>query len=502
MSTALAQKTTHNASYTLRPVSSQSPPDSIQVAFLKGTVSTIDQRIKIKVQKKMPDHSFTFVIPGDQPISAWYMVLYYPNSVIHETQIYYSAPLDKIEILVSRMPNTSETASKISLQFSGKGAIKYTINEALEKIIEETQNLKLNRDISTFGTDRSKGKENSLEFYSSTEFSKYINDLYEDCKSGSKKIQDTLRKYEGQLGDSITQFYSTEKNGPDEIFDRSIEGLIRGCNFDPAIQKIADFYFSKTDSLNIAVINKWFIYGPVYRAMKLQKSMIHLLLKRAGKGYDFKDLYSEIRLTKNTALRDIMLTTFFVDERFSRHVSDFSKRDSCLVDALNLIKTSDLNRILEKELRFTPGYAMTNFSFPDTSGNQVNLHSMKGKVFIMDFYFLGCAGCSALSQQYEREVYPEFIDNPNFKVLSISCDNDRKHWMKAIKSGIYTHSRSINLSTGGFNHPLIKKYGINIFPWVILVDADGTVISYIVQSMSSDILKKLIKKALSNTKSS
>ncbi len=221
--------------------------------------------------------------------------------------------------------------------------------------------------------------------------------------------------------------------------------------------------------------------------------------KTRGKGFSLTLHYEALKKIKNANLRDLLITRFFSDAaQHGRYINNSTGRDSCLMDALAFIKEPALRDVLNYERKFARGVRMKNFSFADTSGNKIGLKDLKGKVFLIDFYFEGCAGCSSFAKNFEQNIYPEFQHNPNFEVLSVNTDLTRKAWLRAIQSGAYTQAASINLSTGpkGFNHPLFKHYGITAFPWVLLVNKTGNVEGFNLYGTSSADISRMITEAL------
>jgi len=389
--------------------------------------------------------------------------------------------------------------TKLSLSFAGKGCDKYKVNDLLLKNTEDMQKASLALEFATFGFAHDKRKEESSDFYESSEFKKHLNDLYKICVDGSNKSQAILMHHRSRLGADITRFYSTELDYPSDLFTRFVEGMILSCRYENGIRILSEFYLSKINSLKSESISELFAYGLIYPLVQTQNAIFEYYLENRNKTYPFQGVYNKIKKTNTGLLREVLLSTLFLNERFVRYVNDFSKRDSCLTDAFQLIKTDDLRKSLSHELRFQAGKPIFDLSLQDTSGKIVDIKSLKGKVFLLDFYFNGCFACSGFSNRFKTEVNPEFSNNPNFEVVSVNIDKKRKTWIDAIKSGLYNQPGDIHLNTGGYEHPLFKEFDISTFPWVILVDAQGKVLSYKVQNMGSSVIKEMIKGALSKS---
>ncbi len=77
-------------------------------------------------------------------------------------------------------------------------------------------------------------------------------------------------------------------------------------------------------------------------------------------------------------------------------------------------------------------YTIPSFSFENHDGQQVTNETLKGKIYIADFFFTSCPGICPIMQNQMVRVQKEYIDNPNIVFLSHSLDpeNDTKEVLK------------------------------------------------------------------------
>ncbi|WP_316838226.1 thioredoxin-like domain-containing protein [Pedobacter nutrimenti] len=145
-----------------------------------------------------------------------------------------------------------------------------------------------------------------------------------------------------------------------------------------------------------------------------------------------------------------------------------------LTQALKVIKNPNYLVLLNEKKRKVKGMIVYNFSLPDTSGNRVNLSDLKGKVVLMDIWFTGCHGCAVLNHNL-APVYEAFKDNSKVVFLSACLDKSKEGWVGSMKSGIYTHPGSTNVYTNGQgeSHELMKYYGFQGGPHMLLIDKNG-----------------------------
>jgi len=70
-------------------------------------------------------------------------------------------------------------------------------------------------------------------------------------------------------------------------------------------------------------------------------------------------------------------------------------------------------------------HEIPNVVFTSHEGERFELDSLRGQVYVADFFFATCPGiCPVMTKQLER-VQTAFIKDKNFKILSISVDPDR-----------------------------------------------------------------------------
>src|SRR5438445_9296145 len=72
-----------------------------------------------------------------------------------------------------------------------------------------------------------------------------------------------------------------------------------------------------------------------------------------------------------------------------------------------------------------------DFTQNDINGNPVSLSSFKGKYVLVDFWASWCRPCRAENPNVVK-AYNKF-KNKNFTILSVSLDQDKNAWIKAIE---------------------------------------------------------------------
>ena len=133
------------------------------------------------------------------------------------------------------------------------------------------------------------------------------------------------------------------------------------------------------------------------------------------------------------------------------------------------------------------GNTVTNFILPDPSGQEVNFDNLKGKYVLVDFWASWCSPCRK-SFPHMREVYQKYKGD-KFEIYSISIDEDKNAWLKAVKEENNPWLQSLdtkNISQKGF--------AVTGVPSTFLIDPQGKIIAKEVgfdESGNSEIEKKI-----------
>ena len=141
-----------------------------------------------------------------------------------------------------------------------------------------------------------------------------------------------------------------------------------------------------------------------------------------------------------------------------------------------LIALFALSAICAKAQVQQPNIADTrlDFSLPGIKGDSIRLSSMKGKVFLLDFWASWCVPCRYSNKQLVK-LYSKYKDN-GFEILGVSLDEKRNEWKKAVTKDKITWLQ-IN-DDGGWNAISAAKWNINAIPASFLIDKDGNVIAF------------------------
>ncbi|MCS3737059.1 peroxiredoxin family protein [Mucilaginibacter dorajii] len=129
-------------------------------------------------------------------------------------------------------------------------------------------------------------------------------------------------------------------------------------------------------------------------------------------------------------------------------------------------KMSNWSKPFESEY-FKTGEPIKLFSTHDINGNKLSLKELRGKVVVLNFWFIGCPACMQEIPEL-NEVSAKYKDNPNVVFIAVALD---------FKSDLKKF-----LATTPFNYQVVneggiyaKEYGIALYPTNLILDKEGKV---------------------------
>ncbi|MCZ4224864.1 TlpA disulfide reductase family protein [Pedobacter rhodius] len=112
------------------------------------------------------------------------------------------------------------------------------------------------------------------------------------------------------------------------------------------------------------------------------------------------------------------------------------------------------------------------FTQPDQFGKTIKLSDYKGRYVLIDFWASWCHPCRDENPNLVKQY--NLYKNRNFTILSVSLDERKEDWLKAIKEDKLPWKQVSDLKR---NNEAKVKYGVQSIPDNFLVDPDGKIIA-------------------------
>ncbi|MEP0711880.1 MAG: TlpA disulfide reductase family protein [Algoriphagus sp.] len=160
-----------------------------------------------------------------------------------------------------------------------------------------------------------------------------------------------------------------------------------------------------------------------------------------------------------------------------REYKQLPAADSLLASALESTRTPwiavHLDALQHSNLQGRP---FSDYGFTDQKGDTIYPQEWKGKLVFLDFWLSGCGACLSFAKETFLPIMEEFEDHPDVLFVTVAVDSNRELWEKSVESGRYTTEQSINLYSGGTEHPTLRQNHIRSFPAQVLLDREGRIL--------------------------
>jgi len=213
-----------------------------------------------------------------------------------------------------------------------------------------------------------------------------------------------------------------------------------------------------------------------------------------GKRYKNEDCIKYLSNLTYGNLREVLLV-YFVDENLAHNKEGLPESVNIALQRRyfgNRLASRYFQDYVDKN---SVGVLAYNFQLPDIDGKLVTLSGLKGKIVLIDTWYIGCGPCIRLQPTLDsiRSVF----EDSNFVVVSVCLDytgDQISDWRKAVESGKYTSGKNINLYAPGRNGippTIVNNYHIYGCPTLILIDREGRLTNAIDERVAAKIADRI-----------
>jgi|GEM_PF-5939733 len=136
------------------------------------------------------------------------------------------------------------------------------------------------------------------------------------------------------------------------------------------------------------------------------------------------------------------------------------------------------------------GKPCPKITFEVLGGNTINIHEMKGKVVLLDFWATWCGPCRS-SIPYLKKVYEKYKDK-GLVIYGISLDTSFKNLDQYIKQEQIQWPQYYD--GRGWKNRIAAKFNVNAIPYLTIIDRQGIVqYTYINASRLEDAIIPLLE---------
>ena len=135
-----------------------------------------------------------------------------------------------------------------------------------------------------------------------------------------------------------------------------------------------------------------------------------------------------------------------------------------------VIKLKEMSEGLKKT---AVGALAPDFTMNDSSGNPVQLSSLRGKVVMIDFWASWCGPCRQENPNVVK-LYQQY-NAKGFEILGVSLDKSKEEWVKAIADDQLSWVHVSDLQF--WQNTAARLYSVNSIPQTYLLDKEGKIIA-------------------------
>ncbi|AGA79245.1 TlpA family protein disulfide reductase [Echinicola vietnamensis] len=129
-----------------------------------------------------------------------------------------------------------------------------------------------------------------------------------------------------------------------------------------------------------------------------------------------------------------------------------------------------------------------SFKATDEKGHEITNEQLKGKVVLLDFWFIGCAPCWKKFPDLQQ-LHEQYLDHPDLAIYAMNrpMSSDRPgQAFEAIRDKGYT----FNVLQG--TQKIMDDFGVYVYPTVVVLNKEGSVVYMGSLDRAQDIIESLL----------
>jgi thiol-disulfide isomerase/thioredoxin len=156
------------------------------------------------------------------------------------------------------------------------------------------------------------------------------------------------------------------------------------------------------------------------------------------------------------------------------YAASFIRYDSALIKTYpNNGLVRDFHAQVTRNLSLSVGQVAPDIKEKDTTGKEVPLSSLRGKVVLIDFWASWCGPCRH-ENPHMVKLYNEY-HNKGFEIYGFSLDKNKDAWLNAIRRDKLFWTQVSDLQY--WNSGVAQLYNVSSIPYTVLLDRKGKIIA-------------------------
>lgn len=139
------------------------------------------------------------------------------------------------------------------------------------------------------------------------------------------------------------------------------------------------------------------------------------------------------------------------------------------IKALVFERKSDHPILVDKnpEAHFEKGERARDFIITDLKGNHIKLSEYRGKVIVLNFWFIKCKPC--ITEMPQLNELKELYDKNDVEFLAITFDKK-----EMVEQFLYDHIFNYTIAANA--NDAVSSYGVNSFPTNMVINQNGEIV--------------------------